>query len=332
MFYQQSDNMICVIALIVFGILGIFSAKYRTIAKEAFNCVFKKVTFRKCDSNLDTRLKSEITGAFMRWWAPGGRFFYRYFEIFSWAFLILTLVTLFFFGQGVYFYAKYGNCNGANSNAFCIFDPLGTNHPQNSTAGAGSVCAVPGHQLNGTLTAPAIGNLQDGTYLGNPNASVIIIEFGCYSCHYTMLEESTVKKVVEHYSNKILYIYKDFPLTLTHPTANLAAQAAHCALEQGKYWEYRDYLFANQPKQYEEDLVNYANELSLNVTQFKQCLNSGKYNSTITENYDLGINSGITVTPTFFINNESLVGAEDYSAFKKIINKDLGIPWWEFWK
>ena len=322
--------MICILAMIVFGIMGIFSAKYRIIAKEAFNCVFKKLTFRKCDTGLDTRLKSQITGKFLKVSPRLGKTVYKYFEVFSWIFLILTLASIFFVVKGVYFYAIYGNCNGPNSTQFCIFDPLGTNRPANVTSG--STCSIPGHVENKILTPPPIGELQSGSYLGNPGAKVVIIEFGCYSCHFTKEIEPTVKKVLNKYGNQILYIYKDFPLSITHATALPAAEAAHCALDQGKYWEYRDYLFANQQQQLKEDLIGYAKALDLNITQFSDCLNNGKYASIINETYNEGLESGITVTPTFFINNQTIVGAKDFKEFKKIINSELGIKWWQFWK
>jgi protein-disulfide isomerase len=234
---------------------------------------------------------------------------------------------LFFIGQGVYNYAVYGNCNGKNSTQFCIFDPLGTNTPSNVS---GEVCAVPGMH-NATLTRPEI-NLEHEVYRGDVNASVTIIEFGCYSCHYTGLAEPTVKKIIDKYDGKILYVYIDFPLSLTHENALLAAEAAHCALDQGKYWEYRDYLFANQPKQYYDDLIKYAEELDLNAKDFKKCLDDKKYADIVNENYNVGIESGISVTPTFFINDQTIVGAKDYKEFKNIINKELGIPWWQFWR
>jgi len=322
--------MICIIALIVFGILGIFSAKYRIIAKEAFNCTFKKLTFRKCDTGLDTRLKGEITGKILKFSPRLGRMAYRYFEVFSWIFLILTLVTLFFMGLGLYNYIAYGNCNGPNSTAFCIYDPLGTNRPHNATQG--ETCSVPGLKVNKTLTPPPVGELGIGAYIRSVDAKVVIIEFGCYSCHYTKEVEPTVKRLLDHYGDKILYVYKDFPLSLTHATALPAAEAAHCALDQGKYWEYRDYLFANQQQQLKDDLIGYASQLQLNTTQFEECLNESKYKSTIEQNYNEGIESGITVTPTFFINNQTIVGAKDYKEFKKVIDKELGIKWWEFWK
>lgn len=316
--------MICIIALIVFGILGIFSAKYRVIAKEAFNCVFKKITFRKCDTGLNQRLKAEITGKFLRINPHLGRIVYRYFEWFSWIFLILTVLTLFFVGQGVYNYAVYGNCNGPNSDQFCIFDPMGTNRPDNNI---GEICSVPNYQ-NKPLVKPNI-ELFNGIYRGNPNATVTIIEFGCYSCHYTALAEPTVKKIIDTYDGKILYVYIDFPLSLTHENALLASEAAHCALDQGKYWEYREYLFANQPKQYYDDLLHYADVLELNEKLLKECLDDEKYKDKVQDNYQLGLDSGIAVTPTFFINNQTVIGAKDYKEFKRIIDKELGLNFWE---
>jgi protein-disulfide isomerase len=321
--------MICIIALIVFAVLGVFSARYRVIAKEAFNCVFKKITLRKCDTGLDVRLKSEITGKFLRFNSRLGRIVYRYFEIFSWLFLILTIATLFFTFQGLYYYAVYGNCNGPDSNQFCIFDPLGTNTPD---AAAEEICSIPAQHENKPLTAPPVGEIDSNFYKGSIDAKVVIIEFGCYSCHYTKIAEPTVKRIIAHYDGQILYIYKDFPLTLQHITAFKASEAAHCALDQGKYWEYREYLFANQQKQLDNDLLEYAVALGLDKELFKKCLDSGKYRALVEHNYNEGIESGITVTPTFFINNQTIIGAKDYSEFREIIDEELGINWWEFWK
>jgi protein-disulfide isomerase len=114
--------------------------------------------------------------------------------------------------------------------------------------------------------------------------------------------------------------------------AQRASESAHCALDQGKYWEYREYLFANQDRQLTEELVGYASDLGLNVDEFKNCLNTKKYQSHIEDNYQEGLKSGITVTPTFFVNDKAIVGAQDYKEFKRVINSELGIKWWMFWK
>ena len=113
--------MICVIAMIVFGILSIFSASYRPVAKEAFDCVFRRITLRKCESGLDTRMKSKIVGKLMIK-SPGfARQVYVHFEKISWFFVILFFVSLFFTGQAVYNIVLYDNCNGpVDENGFCI--------------------------------------------------------------------------------------------------------------------------------------------------------------------------------------------------------------------
>lgn len=113
--------MICILALIVFGILGIFSATHRVLAKEAFNCVFRRLTFRKCTTGLDERLKSQITGLFMRKSARAASFVYKNFEIISWMFTIILIVSLIFSSISIYNLAKYGSCDPHSTN--CIFNP-----------------------------------------------------------------------------------------------------------------------------------------------------------------------------------------------------------------
>ena len=112
--------MICIIALVVFGILGIFSVRYRTIAKEAFDCVFRRMTFRPCTSGLDTRLKSQITGRLMKRSPRIAGQVYKHFELISWFFTILMIASLILSAQGIYFLVRYGNCNGQQG-GICIF-------------------------------------------------------------------------------------------------------------------------------------------------------------------------------------------------------------------
>lgn len=115
--------MICLIALIVFGILAIFSVSYRPLAKEAFDCVFRRFTFRKCSSGLDSRLKSKIVGKVMNKNLFLGRHLYRYFEVLSWIFVILFFASLVFSADAIYNLAVYDNCNGPNADPEeCVFD------------------------------------------------------------------------------------------------------------------------------------------------------------------------------------------------------------------
>ena len=113
--------MICIIALIVFGILGIFSATHRKIALEAFECVFKRIRLKPCDSGLDKRLKSRITGKLMKRSPRLAGFTFKHFESLSWLFTILMFVSLFYSAFGIYNFVAYGNCNGENSSEACVY-------------------------------------------------------------------------------------------------------------------------------------------------------------------------------------------------------------------
>lgn len=125
--------MICLLALPILAILGLFSATHRKLASEAFDCVFRRITLRKCESGLDTRLKSSITSTIMRRSPKTAGFVFKHFELLSWIFIAMFLVSSYFAIQGTYNYAVYGNCNGKDSTEFCIFNPLGTQEPANNS-------------------------------------------------------------------------------------------------------------------------------------------------------------------------------------------------------
>jgi len=117
--------MICIIALAVFSVLAIFSMRYRPLAKEAFECVFLRMTFRKCTTGLDTRLKSTIVGRVMKKSPRAAKITYNYFELFSWLLVLLMIGSLFYSAYGLYNYAVHGNCNGEQATSFCIYDAAG---------------------------------------------------------------------------------------------------------------------------------------------------------------------------------------------------------------
>lgn len=118
--------MICVIAMVVFGILAIFSARYRPVAKEAFDCVFRRITLRPCESGLDTRLKTQIVGKLMNKNQKLAKGIHKYFEVISWMFVILFFVSLFFTGQAIYNIIVHDNCNGpVDENGYCIITGTG---------------------------------------------------------------------------------------------------------------------------------------------------------------------------------------------------------------
>ncbi len=103
-----------------------------------------------------------------------------------------------------------------------------------------------------------------------------------------------------------------------------AAEAANCAAEQGKFWEYHDRLFQNQQALQPPSLKQYAGELGLNTEQFSACFDSGKYRDDIAKDVQDAQRLGVSGTPAFFVNGRFISGAQPYEAFAQIINEELG--------
>ncbi len=300
--------MICIIALVVFSILGVFSAKYRIIAKEAFDCVFKRITFRKCTTGLDTRLKGQITGKLMKKAPRVGAWTFKNFELISWFFTILMIVSIAYSGYSVYNFVAYGNCNGKNSDEFCIFDPLG-NRGQN----ASEQCSVTGDPLlQLELKTPPIG---DGAKIGDEDSKIKVIVIGCYTCAYTKEFDPTLNKLISKYNDSVLFIYKDFPIA-KHQYSYDAAIAAQCADEQGRFWDYKTKLFENQDSMNNDTFKIYAQEIGLDSLKFDKCFNDQETKQVVDSNIADGMHAGVYGTPTVFINDKYFVGPKGYNTYK----------------
>ncbi len=115
--------MPCIAALIILAFLSIFSAKYRSFAKQAFKCVFRRATFRPCEAGFDQKIKTTVSSWFLKKNEKIGGFIFRRFEILNWIFVILFFISAVYVGRSVYFYAKYGSCNPAKPET-CIINGL----------------------------------------------------------------------------------------------------------------------------------------------------------------------------------------------------------------
>ncbi|MBD3361895.1 thioredoxin domain-containing protein [Candidatus Woesearchaeota archaeon] len=310
--------MICILALIVFSILAIFSASHRPLAKEAFECVFLRVTFRKCKTGLDTRVKSSIIGRIMKKSPSVARFVYKHFEIFSWTLVILLVISLGYSVYGGYNYYLYGNCYGPEENSgFCIYNALG-----------GEEFTELHSKTSGEIKTP---DADNDPYLGSANAKVEIIEFGCYSCPYSRQAQPIVNQLIEKYGDTIKFVFRDFPIDNIHSRASLHAEAAGCALEQDKFWEYHKDLFTEQDvcsssggdENHLEHIVRIATENGLDMKQFAACLKERKYKEEVKNDFKDGIKAGVHGTPTFFINGRTIIGPKPLRAFEKIIDEEL---------
>jgi protein-disulfide isomerase len=117
-------------------------------------------------------------------------------------------------------------------------------------------------------------------------------------------------------------VFKDFPLP-NHAEAFKAAEAAHCAGEQGKYWEMHDAMFANIRNLFVPALKEMARKLGVDGAKFDACLDSGKHAENVRADYELGASMGVNSTPTIYVNGRALVGAQPFEAFKQIIDEEL---------
>jgi len=158
---------------------------------------------------------------------------------------------------------------------------------------------------------------------GATDAPVTIVEFSDFECPFCKQTHPTLKQLLERYPGKVRLAYRDFPLDSIHPQARRAAEAARCASDQGKFWEYHDVLFTQSPQLTLEDLRRYAGQLGLDITKFDGCLAAGVHKTTVQRDLDEGNRLGITGTPAFFINGRTLTGAQPLEAFARLIDQEL---------
>src|SRR5262245_37021089 len=154
-------------------------------------------------------------------------------------------------------------------------------------------------------------------------APVTVVEFSDFECPFCKQTHPTLKQLLERYPGKVRLAYRDFPLDSIHPQARRAAEAARCAQDQGKFWEYHDVLFTQSPQLATEDLRRYAGQVGLDVTKFDSCLAAGTHKAAVQRDLDEGNRLGVTGTPAFFINGRSLSGAQPLEAFTRMIDQEL---------
>ena len=178
---------------------------------------------------------------------------------------------------------------------------------------------------------PQLGNLvvgnvsvDDDPALGPDDALVTIIQFSDFQCPFSKRYfDETEQLILSNYGDQVSYVFRDFPLTSIHPQAQKAAEAAQCAFDQGKYWEYHDMLFQNQGALDVDSLKSYATALGLDETAFNLCMDSGKYAEEVAKDIADGRSYGVLGSPTFFINGRKVVGALPYDTFQMVIEEEL---------
>jgi protein-disulfide isomerase len=169
---------------------------------------------------------------------------------------------------------------------------------------------------------PKVAVEAKGPAKGPKEAPITIVEFSDYQCPFCVKAEKTVAELLAAYPDKIRLVYRDFPLP-NHPLAPKASEAAHCADDQGKYWEMHDKLFGVEGKLEVDSLKQYARDLTLDGDRFDKCLDSGEKAKVVSEHHKAGEEAGVGGTPAFFVNGRLLSGAQPLEEFKKVVDAEL---------
>jgi protein-disulfide isomerase len=153
-------------------------------------------------------------------------------------------------------------------------------------------------------------------------AAVTIAEFSDFQWPFCARVGPTLDQIRKTYGDNVRIVWKNFPLDF-HKDASLAAVAAAAANDQGKFWEYHDKLFKNQPKIQKQYLLQYARELKLDMKRFEQALNTLQGDKVIQADIAEGKVLGVSGTPAFFVNGRFLNGAKPFDEFVKVIDAEL---------
>jgi protein-disulfide isomerase len=150
-----------------------------------------------------------------------------------------------------------------------------------------------------TLQTPVT---PDDHIQGNPDAPVTLLEYGDYECPYCGEAYPIVKAIQARMREGLRFVFRNFPITTSHPHAEQAAEAAEAAAAQGRFWEMHDHLYENQRRLREDALHSYAEALGLDVDRFVNELAEHVHADRVHEDFMSGVRSGVNGTPTFFIN------------------------------
>ena len=308
--------MFCIVAAIILSILGIFSASNRQLAKEAFDCVFHRITFRPCTTGFDEKMKAKILGKVITRSEKGARFLNKNFELISWVFFIALFAASIMFIRGLFLFYTTGSCNGVNSTGFCVFDPTGENTKTSSAVGEGA-CPVPANPGSTGLTLENVDlSFWPTENEGNPDQIVFI---GCYGCEYSRRVYPIIRDLVEKYQPE--FIFAEYP---TKFKTDYLSQVGYCVYkeDQEKYWQLNDILFEEAiPLLEEKSILNKKlSELDLDPTEIQNCVNDPMTEENVQNLFAEVRKTNFYGTPTIFINGAPLVGPKPYRVFAIQLN------------
>ena len=300
--------MFCIASFLVLSILGIFSASNRQLAREALDCVLRRVTFRPCNTGFDQKMKAKLVGGVLTRSETAASFINKNFEIIAWIFIVMLAVSSFFAIRGVYFYYVYGSCNGLNQTGFCAFDPRGENN---------AVSAIP---LQCEEEPPTAADLTlEGVDLSlfpqlNQDSEDKVVFIGCYACDFSRKAYPVIMKLVERFP--VNFIFAHFPVKEKSDYTSLVGE---CVYQQDPQvlWELNPILFETEKENLENPqfFENTVSDFGLDLEEFKTCLTDPQTETKVQDQISNITKTGIFGTPTVFINGEALVGPKPFRVY-----------------
>ncbi len=160
---------------------------------------------------------------------------------------------------------------------------------------------------------------NDSNKLGTESAKIKFVEFGDYQCPACGAAYPIAKRLVENYKDNLIFVFRNY--AFLGQESIWSAQSAECAGDQGKFWEFHNYLYEHQSGENKgafskDNLKMFAKTLNLDTSKFNVCLDSEKYASKVASDLNDGNSVGVNSTPTFFINGEKVVGVPSYDDLK----------------
>lgn len=170
--------------------------------------------------------------------------------------------------------------------------------------------------------------------LGNPDAKVTLVEFGDYQCHFcNVFFHETEGQIITDYvdTGKVKMVFKDY--NIIGPDSVTASHGAHCANNQGMFWEYHDTLYSHWTGENNgwasyENLESYAKDIGLDISEWSECVNSGEHSNVILNSNADGKALGLGGTPAFFVigpdgKTTQLSGAQPFEVFEGLLDAEL---------
>ena len=310
--------MFCIIAFVVLSILGVFSATNRALAREALDCVFRRVTLRPCNTGFDEKMKARILGTVITRSETAARVISKNFELLSWAFFILMLASTFWAARGLYLYYVTGSCNGLNQEAFCVFDPTGANNQVSTTF---ATCKVkPTTEKDLTLNGVDLSRFP----VRNQDSQAKIVMVGCYGCDFTRKAYPMIRDLVN--KSGASFTFLEYPVKVK---TDYLARVGYCVYQQDqeKYWKLNDLLFTTDKSLLEDEptIQKYLVDLGLDAASINVCVNEPRTEILIQDQLKEVVKTQFYGTPTVFINGKVLVGPKPYRVYAIMLE---GLLFW----